>query len=377
MPDASQLSVNDRVLLHLSRFATDIPPEEYPPETAQTGIASAVGISRTHVPRAVKGLIKDGLVNEVTARVKGHERRMNVYAVTAEGMRRAEEIWRVALEISFPVASSGKTVTMSGKDIEALVGRKRALAVVSQMRNGVVAIDETRRAPVRDLGNAPSVREFFGRDAELDFMEAFMESDSRMLVVLGNRGYGISSLARKFVDEQEDQDVLWTTLERTTTTDSLRKRLIDFGKRLGKNPARFEDVFQQENLLLVFDDYHSVSEEVVEFFSTVATIGGETKTVITAREETPAYNWFYHKELVDSKVVQELRIRGLDEASAKRLIGNPNIEADAFRRIMSMTRGQPVLLKLLGERDLPGLKANTVLTAEELRYMLFLRDKNA
>jgi hypothetical protein len=109
----------------------------------------------------------------------------------------------------------------------------------------------------------------------------------------------------------------------------------------------------------------------------VATIGGETKTVITAREETPAYNWFYHKELVDSKVVQELRIRGLDEASAKRLIGNPNIEADAFRRIMSMTRGQPVLLKLLGERDLPGLKANTVLTAEELRYMLFLRDKNA
>ena len=377
MPEPSQLSVNDRVLLHLSRFATDLQPEEYPPESAQTGIASAVGISRTHVPRAVKGLIKDGLVTELTARVKGHERRMNVYAVTAEGMRRSEDLWKIALEMAFPVASGGKTVTMTGKDIETLVGRKRALAVISQMRNGIVAIDETRRAPVRELGNAPSVREFYGRDSELDFMESFMESDSRMLVVLGNRGYGISSLARKFVDEQEDQDVLWTTLERGTTADGLRKRLIDFAKRLGKTAAKVEEVFQLENLLLVFDDYHSVGEDVVEFFSSIVNVQGEAKTVITAREETPAYNWFYHKEQVDSRIVQELRIRGLDEASARRLIGNPTIEADALKRIMMMTRGQPILLKLLGERDLAGLKANTVLTAEELRYMLFLRDKNA
>jgi len=99
--------------------------------------------------------------------------------------------------------------------------------------------------------------------------------------------------------------------------------------------------------------------------------------VITAREETPAYNWFYHREHVDSKVVRELRIRGLDEAPAKRLLGNPNIEADALKRIMMISRGQPLTLKLLGDRDLVGLKASTVFTAEEIRYMLFLRDKNS
>lgn len=73
MPESGQLSVNDRVLLHLSRFATDIQPEEQPAECTQAGIAFAVGISRTHVPRTVRGLIKDGLVEEITARVKGHE----------------------------------------------------------------------------------------------------------------------------------------------------------------------------------------------------------------------------------------------------------------------------------------------------------------
>lgn len=377
MPDAGQLSVNDRVLIHLSRFATDIPPEEYPAECAQTGIASAVGISRTHVPRAVKGLIRDGLVIEITARVKGHERRMNVYTVTAEGMRRTEDLWRIALESTFPVLTNGKTVVMSGKEIETLVGKKRAFAVVSQMRDGVVAIDENRRAPIRDLGAAPSVREFYGRDSELDAMEAFMESGSRMLVVLGNRGYGTSSLARKFVDEQDDQDVLWIHMAPGISADDLQRKLTEFPKRIGQEASDLAHVARMSNLLVVFDDYYSVGEEVVELFASLVELDGEAKIVITAREETPAYNWFYHKEHVDSKIVQELRIKGLDEASAKRLIGNEGIEKDALRRIMMMTRGQPLALKLLRERDLAGLKSNTMYTPEEIRYMLFLRDKSA
>lgn len=377
MPEAGQLSVNDRVLLHLSRYATDMAPEEYPSEIAQTGIASAVGISRTHVPRAVKLLIKDGLVSELTARVRGHERRMSVYTITAEGMRRAEDIWKVALETGFPVLMNGKTSSMKGREIESLVGKKRAVAGVSQMRDGVVSIDETRRAPVRDLENAPSTKGFFGRDAELDSMEAFMESEARMLVVLGNKGYGISSLARKFVDEQDDQDILWISIVPGATAESLKKRLTDFGKRIGLSDSTPEQVLGLKNLLIVLDDYHSVSEDVVEFFASLAELDGEAKIVITAREETPAYNWFYRKKQVEATLVKELRIRGLDEASAKRLLGNETIEKDALRRIMMMTRGQPLTLKLLRDRDLAGLKSGTVFTVEEIRYMLFLRDKNA
>ena len=376
MPEPGQLSVNDRVLLHLSRFASDLPPEEYPAETAQTGIASAVGISRTHVPRAVKGLMKEGYIEELTARVRGHERRMNVYAVTPDGLRRAEEVWRSALETTFPVLRNGNTIEMRGKEIEALVGKRRALAVVSQMRDGVVAIDETRRPPVRDIRDAPSVREFYGRDSELDLMEGFMESEGRVLVVMGNRGYGTSSLVRKFVDEQDDTDVLWTALTPDTDPSSLQERLISFGKKLNGAVKTLSDVIRQKNALLVFDDYFSVSEELVEFFSSLVEIPGDTKIVITAREDTPAYSWFYHKKHVDSKTVYELRIRGLDENGSRRLLGNDNIDKDAFKRIMMMSRGQPLTLKLLRDRDLTGLKGNTMFTPEEIRYMLFLRDKN-
>ncbi|MGQ9587717.1 MAG: hypothetical protein ACUVT7_04975 [Thermoplasmata archaeon] len=376
MAEPGQLSVNDRVLLHLSRFAADMPPEEYPPECTQAGIAAAVGISRTHVPRAVKGLIKDGLAEELTSRVRGHERRMNVYALTREGLRRADELWQETLGHVFHVLTDGNKVEMSGRDIEALAGKRRAIAAISQMRNGVVEIDRSRRPPERDLSNAPPLGDFYGRESELRTMDSFMSSDARMLVVLGSRGYGATALTRKFVESQDESDVLWMPLSSEVRSHELHSALVSFGKRIRKDISSPWDLLALDSALVIFDGYFTVSDEVVEFFSVLVESLKEAKVIVTAREETPAYNWFYQKKHVDSGLIEELRIRGLDPDSAKCLLGNDEIEKDAFRRIMMMTRGQPMTLKMLRERDEKGLRKNTLFTAEEIRYLLFLRDKS-
>jgi hypothetical protein len=375
MPEPGQLNVNDRVLLHLCRFATDVPPEEYPADCTQAGIAVAVGISRTHVPRAVRGLINDGLVTELTARVKGHDRRMNVYAVTTEGLNNVDRLWKTLLTLSYHVLGDGKTTEMTGKDVEDSVGRKRAVAAISQMRDGIVRIYETRRAPVRELKEAPTIEAFYGREAELKLMDDFMDSDAKVLVVLGNRGYGTTALTRKFIEDQEEEDVLWAALTPETTAKELESKLIDFGKRVRKDVATFSEVLGLGNAILVFDDYFSASDDLVELFADAIDNAKDAKIVISARQETPAYSWFYQKKHVDSGTVQELKIKGLDENSAKKMLGNDKIEKDALRRIMMMTRGQPMILKLLKEGDFKGLKKNTVFTSEEIRYLLFLKDK--
>ena len=376
MPEPGQLNVNDRVLLHLSRFATDIPPEEYPAETTQAGIAAAVGISRTHVPRAVRGLIKDGFVSEITARVKGHERRMNVYAVTAEGLGSAERLWSSLLGGTFSVISGDRTVPMSGKEVEELIGKKRALAVVSQMRDGVVRIEEKRRTPVRDIGDAPRLGPFYGREAELRALDEFMDSDAKVLVVLGNKGFGATALTRKFIESQEEEDVLWISLSDSATAKDLESRLVEFGKKVKANVVGLENVLQLENAIIIFDDYFAAGDDVVEMFSSLVDSAKDAKIIVNARQETPAYNWFYQKRHVDSGVARELRIKGLDDQSAKRLLGNDRIEKDALRRIMMMTRGQPMILRMLKDGDAKGLKDNTVFTAEEISYLLFLKQKN-
>lgn len=375
MPEPPQLSVNDKVLLHLSRFITDLTVEEYPPECTQAGIAIAVGISRTHVPRAVKGLIKDGLLSEATARVRGHERRMSVYVVSGEGIAAVDKLWKGLLEGWYLVASGSTTSHLHGFEIEQQVGKRRALAAISQMKDGVVRLDETRRAPIRDLREAPSLTEFHGREEELKTMDEFMDSDSAILVVLGNRGFGTTALVRKFVESQDEEDVLWVPLKMNARAEELESRLVEFGGKLRKNISSGKELMMIDNVLVVFDDYHSVSEEVVEFFSYLVANKGEAKVIITARQEMPAYNWFYHKEDVDAKTVTELRIKGLDENSARKLLGKEKIDNDAFHRVIMMTHGQPSILKMLRENDVKGLKESSVFTPEEIRYLLFLKDK--
>jgi DNA-binding MarR family transcriptional regulator len=377
MLESEQINVIDRVLLHLSRFATDSPPDEYPPESAQAGIAFAVGISRTHVPRAVKGLMKDGLIEELTARVKGHERRMNVYVVTQEGLRKADEFWRSALMMLFTVMRDGNLTKMSGKMIEDLVGKRKAIAAISQMTDGIVVIDEHIRTPVRCLDEAPPLEGFLGRETELAAMDAFIESDRRVMVVLANRGYGATSLVRKFVETRDDLDILWVSLNLRTTVDELKSKVIGFGKRVNKTVENLVDALGIETALYVIDDYFSVDDDVVELFSSMVESVDGAKMIMTARQEMPVYNWFYHKPQVDSGIVEELKIAGLDQESAKKLLGNTNIEADSLKRVLGMTRCQPMALKMLRDGDLEGLKKNTMFTAEEARYLLFLKDKKA
>ncbi len=375
MVEPGQLSVNDRVLLHLSRFATDLPLEEYPSDITQAGIAHAVGISRTHVPRAVRALIKEGFAEEVTTRVKGHERRMSVYAITPEGLRRSEAIWRDVLTTSFSVKKGDDVSSMTGAQIESVLGRKKSLAAISQLRDGLVEMEGSCRSPVRLLNRAPKVAEFYGRDSELKAMEDFIESDARVLVVLGNKGYGTSALCRRFVDDQDESDALWIPLDGTQTAGSIEQFLIDFGKKVSKEVSELSGVLSLGEAVIVFDDYFKVSDEVVEFFSSLVDSEGDLKIIVTARQETPAYNWFYRKEQVDSGRVRELRIKGLDEASAMKLLGSPSIEKDALKRIMMLTGGQPMALRLLRENDQSGLKTETKFTTEEIGYLIFLKNK--
>jgi len=377
MVEPGQLNVNDRVLLHLSRFATDMPPEESPSETTQAGIAHAVGISRTHVPRAVKALIKEGLAEELTTRVKGHERRMSVYTITSEGLRRSEAIWKGILDTSFSVRNENTVTCMTGVQIESLLGRKKAVAAISQMSDGIVAMEGSRRSPIRLLEKAPEVPEFYDRDTELKAMEQFIESDAKALVVLGNRGYGTSALCRRFVDDQDESDVLWIPMDGPLTAKSIERTIVEFGRKVSKDASSLQEVLALGDAIIVFDDYFKVSDEIVEFFTGLIEADGDAKIVITARQETPAYNWFYRKEHVDSGRIREIRVKGLDEASAMKLLGNPNLEKDALKRIMMLTRGQPMVLRLLRDGDQNGLRKNTVFTAEEIGYLMFLKDKTA
>lgn len=87
------LTVDERVILHLYEYIPYEEDFEAPDAITQAGIARGVGIERKHVPRAVKKLISENLVETRVSHVKGGRQRKKVYYLTFEGKALARRIW--------------------------------------------------------------------------------------------------------------------------------------------------------------------------------------------------------------------------------------------------------------------------------------------
>src|SRR6266545_7614085 len=69
-----RLTAKERILIHLADYAKYADVVEVTPEMGQEGIAHAAGIYVQHVRQFLDPLLKEGLVRERTAHVKGHRR---------------------------------------------------------------------------------------------------------------------------------------------------------------------------------------------------------------------------------------------------------------------------------------------------------------
>ena len=90
----TNLSVKQRMVVHLERYKSVNPNEEYnlPWEMTQDGIATALLISRAHTSIELKNLRDKGLVMEWLAHVRGGRNKRKVYSLTKIGIKEAEKI---------------------------------------------------------------------------------------------------------------------------------------------------------------------------------------------------------------------------------------------------------------------------------------------
>ena len=93
--------VQERILLHLLDYSDYKDSIEVPFALSQMGIANAVAIARSNVPRAIAGLKDQGILVERQAHVKGVSRKRKAYFLTDTGISLANETWERLSE--FPV----------------------------------------------------------------------------------------------------------------------------------------------------------------------------------------------------------------------------------------------------------------------------------
>ncbi|MEC8722114.1 MAG: hypothetical protein VXX50_06755 [Candidatus Thermoplasmatota archaeon] len=87
-----QLTVQERVLLHLHDRKMNDNAWDAPIELSQSGVSNAVGVHRRHLPRTMRSLQESGMINIELRHVTNIKRKVQVYSLTSKGQNMATDL---------------------------------------------------------------------------------------------------------------------------------------------------------------------------------------------------------------------------------------------------------------------------------------------
>ena len=358
------LTAAERVLLHLHGQLNAREPGR---EATQAGIADGAHVLRSHVPRTVRILIEEGLVESRDARLLGHARRTTVYALTPAGARRAREILD---------SVDRRTVEVDGRTTT--VGEARRTLGLSAVE-ALAAVD----AKGRLTGHAPAAEErsLLQRDEDLAFLRRWRAGGARVAVIFGSRGMGKTALAHTFA--RTVSRAAWVDLHPGDPLEAFATAVGDLAGADAEDPrdpdavaASLLTAFDTGTRLVVVDGYGDVAEGIVDTFQAfVRAEAGDAvpKLLVLAQETTPAYCRFYGEPERRAGLVAERHLRGLDLEGCRAMLGNPGIRDEDLRRIYLLTKGCPLYLECIREGDEYRLRENSRFTQAEIRLLMYSR----
>lgn len=356
-----ELTAAQRVLLHLHSFWNVAEPSRH---ATQAGIAEDARLLRSHVPRTLRSLQEEGLLDSHEARLRGQTRKVRVYVLTEAGVRRARQILTDVDAVQVEV--DGRSTSLGDA--------RKALGLAPLA--ALAAIDpQGRLLPrVADLERPTLVQ----READLAHLRRWLVGAAPVAVVFGSRGMGKTALGWAFAEAVPKS--VWMEISETSDLEAFAASLASATGVRADAPRDPESVaralvrvFAGGTKLLVLDGYGDVAEPIVDAlreFLRSAT-GSAGKLFVLAQESTPAYCRFYSKRDVDAGIVVERHLRGLDLEGCREMLGRPDIGEEALRRIYLLTKGCPLYLRAIREGDEAILRAHSRFTSAEIRLLLY------
>jgi tetratricopeptide (TPR) repeat protein/DNA-binding MarR family transcriptional regulator len=356
------LTYEEKILLHLLNYIKSQNSFDIPLEVTQEGIANAVGMKRSNVPRTVQQLLKRKYVVEDKCHVIGCKMRRKAYFLTQNGMVEAKRI-----------NDKMGSVRIYGETPDAMV-KKDGIISKAQYKAEPSLYPELLGVQTGKIieytENAPSVRRFFGREHELKaIVDRIEKNDGKLIIISGIAGVGKSTFAARLLDIfRGKRGLFWMKLHEWITLRNLLTELGEFLSRAGRNRLKMYlgskqsiDLWEISAILrndipgiptiLIIDDVHKASDELKPFFSIALDLTESISgfaLVFVGREVLKFYD-ARHTELMKS--VMELRLEGLDRKSSDRLLASRGLDESEFQGIYSYTRGHPLALELIQSHD--------------------------
>lgn len=363
------LTVKERILLHLFDHQQFGEEYEVPLAITQTGIAEAAGFRVQHATQYLRPLRDEGLVEEDVRHIRRQPRRRKVYFLTHAGKLEAAALRSALFRETVPYRRrSGKVEELPlaqvyqeerrGARILELLGELADAGAVSDAVEAVPGlVDFAQEAPAADL--------FYGREAELrTVLEGLQEAP--VVVVTGMAGIGKSTLGAKVCETLRGAESLfWREVRPWDTAADLALRLGLFLRALGRpdlhdylSAGGAMDLNRVEDLLagdlagvqglLVFDDVHEAGPEALNLLSVLHRAlqrqeGGARMLVLS--RVVPRFYGVREAELEGS--VREISLGGLDAEPSRRFLEDQGVSATVAPSLIATSGGSPLFLKLL------------------------------
>jgi ATP/maltotriose-dependent transcriptional regulator MalT len=383
------LTIEDAIMLHLLDYTKFQDEFEMPGEITQPGIASAVGIRRSHTANVIKSLKDKEYLIERTEHVKNIPRKRKIYFLSDKGKEyilklrnsllkkivhiknKQDKMENICISeinnkfsIQIPLLQLVHLVQPDNSiKMELLLDfEKKSIGVPPVIKSGerVVKITESMTCPSR----------FFGRENESEKINNWLKNEMpRIIVITGIPGIGKTSLASKVIGLFEDDELtnlFWYRFHEWDTLRSTLREVSDFLFKLNRNKLKFyinnhskmelseimkilESDIQDLNAILVFDDIQKITPDLQQIFSMLVEILDSEKfndiNIIILSRDT--LNFYDRRKVVIKNLVAELELSGLDSNACKKLLSQPEIEDSSLDKIYRLTQGHPLTIELI------------------------------
>ncbi|UCE74514.1 MAG: hypothetical protein JSV56_02095 [Methanomassiliicoccales archaeon] len=404
-----RLTINDKILLYLLDNLQSKNKREAPLSITQKGIAEGVRIRWNHVPRAMLKLKNLDYVFEEISHIEGKTRRQKVYYLTDEGMLSARNLrekllgWKIRLK-----RVDGQVLKIKLSEVNSSLKTNFSLLQLYHFisEDGMIDAEELAMGAQEEVskkvekiffvkGEISWPKELISRELELKTLQDWIEGDEfRTIVIYGSVGIGKSALMAEIIRRyRNNKNIFWYRLSEKETQRDVLVQLSEFFSKLKKTTLAsylkdhqkielkeiiriIDRSLRGSEIIIAFDNYYEVSEDVADLFSGLCDLAAKNKAlkiIISARDTTPFYCRFYDKREVKKKKIAELSIKGLDKEGIKRLLEAPNIDEDALKKIHLMTRGHPLTIELIKAGDVNSLKRVKGFSRQEASLLLYLK----
>ena len=383
------LSVNERILIHLRDYSMDPVNEGAAMNQTQEGIGEAIGIRINHVPRATKKLLDDNYADEALVHIGGLKRKRKAFYLTKSGLKVADDlIVKIRVQRILFRDSEGNEKLIP---IDEIIFKARSSSpsklILAYFNDGILLESalkgEDEHSYISTLDTVPEPDIYVNRKSETKFLIDKIDSGQKLIVVSGIRGIGKTSLVWKVLKTYEGKkNILWYMAHDWDSARNVIEVLSEFYVRLGRNEmkkmlrlnkdldigtaagALLKDL-QDSDSIMVIDNVFDLKKEVMQLLHMISensrNIKGASFILITRDREglmaSPCLGDVGGKDLI---------VKGLEYEWAMEMMKALGMEPDESERIYAMTQGHPLALKLVNSEEINKVIDTKGLTKEEV-----------